>query len=121
MIWKQVDTYTAVFRDISQPPIRFDTKDYFTKLKTVFQPLCHKILFITQNRRVKYEDVFQLKEIKSGIPQDNIIDLVFYLLYIADLLVSLGSIADDAAIFVAYNNHIEASFRLQENLSFIKK
>jgi len=50
---------------------------------------------------------------------------VFYLLYTADLSVGLDSTtttyAEDTAILVAHNNHLEASLRLQENLHHIQR
>jgi hypothetical protein len=48
--------------------------------------------------------------------QGNVLGLVFYLVYTTDLPVTLGSITvtymKDTVIFVAHNNHIEASLRL---------
>jgi len=55
------------------------------------------------------------------MPQDSVLRPVLYLLHTADLPVALDSTtvicADDTIIFVAHNNHIEVSLRLQESLS----
>jgi len=70
----------------------FDIKDYFTKLKTAFQLISIRFYLLHRTFRVKYgEVVIQLKEINSGVPQGNILRLVFYLLYTADLPVFLNS------------------------------
>jgi hypothetical protein len=58
-------------------------------------------------------------KINSGVSQNSALRPVLYLLYIADIPVTLGiatktyAIAiDDIAIFVAYNNPILTSLRL---------
>jgi len=49
----------------------------------------------------------------------------FYLLYITDLSIVLDSItamyANNITILIIHNNHIVASLRIQENLSYIQK
>jgi len=69
--------------------------------------------------------VTQLKEINSAVLQDSILGSVLYLLYTADLPIALGSTtviyADNTTILAAYNNHIEASLRLQESLYNIQR
>jgi len=67
----------------------------------------------------------QLKEINSRVSQGSVLEPVFYLIYIADLPVTLDSTtatyADDIAVVAAHNNHIEASLRLQESLYHIQR
>jgi len=74
--------------------------------------------------RVKYREVTKLKEINSEVPQDSVLRLVLYLLHTADfpaLDCTIAIYVNDIAILIADNNHIEASLRLQESLSYIQK
>jgi len=57
--------------------------------------------------------------------QDKLLGPVLYLLYAADLFVVLDSTiaiyTDDKTVLMAYNNHIQAFLRLQQNLYHIQK
>jgi hypothetical protein len=86
---------TAVFLDVSRAFDKVWYHELFYKIKNSFPTDLYAIksYLLQRTFRVKYgEVVTQLKEINSGMPQDNILEPVFYLLYIADFLVALGSI-----------------------------
>jgi len=74
--------------------------------------------------RVKFEKaVTQLKQMNSGVPQDSVLKLVLYPLYITDLpaLDTIATYADDTTILAIHNNHTERSLYLQESLFDIQK
>jgi len=74
------------------PSIKSGTMDYFTKLKTAFQSISTPSYLLHRTFRIKYREVvIQLKKINSGVPQSNVIGLMLYLLYTADLPIALIS------------------------------
>jgi len=63
--------------------------------------------------------------IHSCVPQGSILGSLLYVLYTADLTTSrettLGTFADDTAIFATHEDRTIASFNLQEHLHIIEK
>jgi len=64
-------------------------------------------------------------QIHSGVPQGSILDPLLYVLYIYDLPTSrettLGTFADDTAIFATHEDPTIASLNLQEHLHINEK
>jgi len=77
-----------------------------------------KSYLIQKTFSVKYGvTVTQLKEINFGIPQGIVVGPILYVLYIADLSITLGTTTANyvevTAILAIYNNLMKASLRLQ--------
>jgi len=86
--------YTAVFLDVSQAFDKVWYQGLLYKIKDSFSVDFYDIIksyLLYRIFRVKYGKVImQLKEINSGVPQYNVLEPIYYLLYIADLPIALG-------------------------------
>jgi len=102
--------------------------DLLHKIKSCFPLDLYAIIksyLLQRIFRVKFgEVVTQLKNINFGVPQGNVLGPLSYLLYTADLSISLDIIiatyADNTAILASHKDHIIASQRLQESLFYIQ-
>jgi len=111
---------SAIFLDVSQAFDKVWHRGLLYKIKKRFPTDLYIIIksyLLHRTFRVKYdEDIIQLKEINSGVPQDSVLGSVLYLFYTVDLPVALSSTtaiyADNIAILAVHNSHIEVSSRL---------
>jgi hypothetical protein len=112
----------AAFLDVSQAFDNVWHQGQFHKIKNSFPTDLYAIIrsyLLHRTFRVKHRKAgTQLKEINSGMLHSRVLRPVLYLLFTADLPIALDSAtathADDIAVLVAHNNHLEASLRLEE-------
>jgi len=126
----EADRYcSAVFLDVSQAFNKIWHRGLLYKIKKRFPTDLYIVIrsyLLHRTFRVKYEEeISQLKEINSVVPQGSILEPVLYLIYIADLPVALGSTtttyADDTAVLAIHNSYIEVLSRLLKSLHHIQR
>jgi transcription initiation factor IIE alpha subunit len=105
---------TAIFLDISQAFDKFWHHGLLHKIKISFPTDLYAIIrsyLLYKTFKVKYEEIVNQLEINSGVPQGNVLRRVLYLLYTADFSsYTIATYADDAAVLVAHNNHLQTFF-----------
>jgi hypothetical protein len=98
------------------------------KIKRLFPTHYYNLLKSYLNERlfeVKInEEISNRLPIHSGVPQENLLSPLLYTLYRHDLptarKTTIGTFADDTAIFAIHDNPVTASSHLQEHLSFME-
>ena len=118
---------TAVILDVSQAFVKSGSQDYFSKLKILRIKYYSLLKSYLQGRHfvTKYNnETSRSFQIYSGVPQGSILGPLLYIIYTSDLPTNrdttLGTFADDTAIFATHADPTTASRNLQEHLHTVE-
>lgn len=116
---------SAVFLDISQAFDKVWIPGLLFKLKKCLPNTYYNILqsYLTNRHfQIKFQDTYtSLRTINSGVPQGSVLGPILYVLYTADLPLSLdittATFADDTALLAVHEDPVTASRILQNYLN----
>jgi hypothetical protein len=118
--------FTATFLDVSQAFGKIWHPGLLFKIRRILPSSYFNLLKSYLNHKTKIDgEISSLFHIHSGVPQENILRTLLCVLYTSDLPTSrettIGTFADDTAIFSTHEEPTIASRNLQEHLHNIDK
>ena len=119
----------ALFMDIEKAFDKINHESLLQTIRKQFPEQIHQLIKSYLSSRtfvIKIKDThFQVKDIKTGVPQGSVLGPILYTLYTANIPTTTNStvltFADDTAILVRHTNPETAVKLLQEHITKIEK
>ena len=120
---------TALFMDMEKAFDKISHESLLQTIRKQFPEQIHQLIKSYLNSRtfvIKIKDTYsEIKDIKAGVPQGNVLGPILYTLYTANIPTTTNSkiltFADDTATLVRNTNPETAVKLLQEHITKIEK